>query len=257
MKRSKGFSSETNETIISVVVILFVLIVGYAVYSDRKNNKKRKNAHKRYCDENGFQYTEIAESIPGCNEKFDMLIRGKDQRIENIMSGTRGDYDFQIFDFYYYMESPSPRNPLHKYDKEYGETICFLRKKSEKNFPHFYMLQNTLINEEKGKAKYNLFIKDVYFLPKIEGIKDIEFPLEEELSLIVRTNNEEEIKAFYTKQRIDSIKSFFDQTGGFIYIYEGKANCLLAGYTRIMTIEERLEILDCAIKMYEALDIDL
>lgn len=253
MNRSKGFSSQTNEIIISVVVVVFVLLIGYATYMDMKDDKKRKKAHRKYCEENGFQYTEISESIPGCNEKFDMLLRGKNQSIENIMSGTKGDYEFQIFDFHYYLERHSPRSPINTYNKEFVETLCFLRKKGEKAFPHFYMLQNTLLNEEKEKAKYNLYIKDVYFLPKIEGIKEIEFPLEEGLTLVVRSSNEEEMKEFYTNQRIDSIKRFFDETGGFIYIYEGKGDCLLAGYTRVMSIEERLEILDCAIKMYEAL----
>lgn len=253
MKRGKGFSSDTNGTIISVVVVILLLIIGYATYCDKKNKKKRDDAIKNYSNDNGLQYTEIAETIPNCNENFDMLTRGKKQRIENIMSGTKNGYEFHIFDFYYYLERRNPRHPLTTYDKEFSETLCFIRKKGEKGFPHFYMLENILIDEVKNDLKYDLYVKDVYFLPKVEGINDIEFPLDEDLKLVVRTTNEEEIKAFFSNQRIESVKSVFDETGGFIYIYEGKSDCLLTGYTRLTNIQERLEILDCAIKMHEAL----
>ena len=253
MGRSKGLSSEANEVIISVIVVAFILIIGYVTYIDMKKKKKRDDAIKNYCNEKGIQYTEIAETIPGCNEKFDIIFRGNQRKIENIMSGTRVDYEFQIFDFYYYLTRRSPRHPLYTYEKEFGETLCFIRKKGGKTFPHFYMLENILIDEIRKNLKYDLYVKEVYFLPKVEGIKEIEFPLDEDLKLLVRSVNEEEMRSFFTSQRIDSIDRFFDETGGFIYIYEGKNDSLLASYQRLMSIEERFELLDCAIKMYDAL----
>ena len=139
-----------------------------------------------------------------------MTNRGKDQRLDHIMSGTRSDYEFQIFDFNYTLEKPDPRFPVNKYNEENTETICFLRKKGNA-FPHFYMLEKSLIES------------DVDFLPKNGEMKDIEFVLNEEEKLLVKTNNEEEIKEFFSAHRIESIKEKYSQE----YIYEVKGEYFL------------------------------
>lgn len=234
--RSKGFNDETIGYFVGFIVAVFVFFLIY----DFIYNKKRKESVSKYCSQNGLKYTRYSESILDCNEKFDMILRGKDQRLDHIMSGSRGDYEFQIFDFYYYLKKRGPR--LNTYDKEFGETICFLRKKGGKAFPHFYMFQNVMLDDN---------IDDL--LPKVEGIKDIEFPLEEDTKLIVKSVNEDEMRTFFTKQRVDSVSKFFDETGGFIYVYEGKGDCLLVAYPQIKQVAERLELLECAVKLYEAL----
>ena len=239
MRRSNGLSDESVGITVGLFVVVFVFFVVYNfIY-----NKKRKEVVSKYCRENGITYTETAESIIGCDEKFDMMMRGKSQSLDHIMSGTRGDYEFQIFDFYYTLEKPDPRFPLNTYNEEIGETICFIRKKG-KSFPHFYMLEKDFLDS------------DVDFLPKIEGIKDIEYPLEDEFAtLVVKSVNEEEMRTFFNSQKIDSLNNCFKDipASDFGYIYEGKGDCFLAAKLSIVSVKERLELLDIALKVFEAL----
>ena len=93
--RTKSLSDETIGYSVGIIVFIFL---GYVIYSFIFH-KKRKEVMSNYCQQNGLKYTETSEQILDCNEQFDMILRGKDQCLDHIISGTRGDYEFQIFDF--------------------------------------------------------------------------------------------------------------------------------------------------------------
>lgn len=232
MKRNSGLSDESVGMTFGIVVVIFLFFVIYNfIY-----NKKRKDSIGNYCKQNGINYTVTSESIIGCNERFIMMNRGKAQRLDHIMSGIKNDYEFQIFDFNYTLEKPDPRFPVNKYNEELCETICFLKKKTNA-LPHFYMLEKSLLES------------DVDFLPHNNELKDIEFTLNNEEKLIVKTYNEGEIKQFFSDHRIESIKEKYTRE----YIYEVKGEYVLVAFLDVLSVKDRLILLEKALKFYNSL----
>lgn len=243
--RNTGLTDEGIGIVVGIIFFVFVFFVIYNIIY----NKRRKDVISKYCKQNGLNYIETSESIIGCEEKFDIMLCGKDQRLDHIMSGKKGEYEFQIFDFYYTLEKLSQRNPLVTYNEEIGETICFIRKKGGKNFAHLYMLEKGVLGS------------DVDFLPKVEGIKNFEYPLvdegytEEFATLVVKSINENEIKSFFNSQRISSLTNCFADISPdeFNYIYEAKNDSMLVASLGILSVEQRLQLLNTGVKVYEAL----
>lgn len=232
----------TDEGIGYLVGFFFFIFMFFVIYN-YFYNKKRKQMIGGYCRQYGLKYTETSDAILGCDEKFDMTTRGQNQSYDHIMSGTRGDYEFQILDFYYTVEKRNPRHGLTTYNEEVIETFCFLKKKG-KALPHFYMV-------EKGMLE-----SDVDFLPKIEGIKNIDFPLEDEFATLnVRSVNEDEIKKYFNKQRLDSLNNCFKDVPASDYdlIYEAKGDCLLVAKLAVLSVKDRLQMLETALKVFEAM----
>ena len=233
--RSKGLSSDEA---IGYTLGLFILVfVGFVIYSFIFH-KKRKAVMSKYCLENGLKYTETSEQILDCNEQFDMILRGKDQCLDHIISGTRGDYEFQIFDFCYTLEKPDPKFPKTTYNEEFTETICCLKKKG-KALPNFYMLTQSLIQTDVG------------FIPKVKEYIDVDLLRinDDKETVVVKTRNEDEILDFFDLPKTEAIKPIMKEE----YIYEGKGEYLLVANLEIMSIKERLELLDSAVKMFEVL----
>ena len=232
----------TDEEIGYLAGFFFIIFMFFVIYN-YFNYKKRKQMIGGYCRQYGLKYTEISDTILGCDEKFDMTARGQNQSYDHIMSGTRGDYEFQIIDFYYTVEKRNPRYSFTTYNEGVTETICFLKKQG-KDLPHFYMV-------EKGMLE-----SDVDFLPKIEGIKNFEFPLEDEFATLnVRSVNEDEIKTYFNKQRLDSLNNCFKDVPLCDYnlIYEAKGDCLLVAKLAVLSVNERLQMLETALKVFEAM----
>ncbi len=232
----------TDEGIGYLVGIVFFIFMFFVVYNFF-HSKKRKQLIDGYCRNFGLKYTETSDTLLGCDEKFDMTSRGEGQCYDHIMSGTRGDYEFQIFDFCYTVEKRNPRNPLLTYNEVLTETICFIRKKG-KSLPHLYMV-------EKGMLE-----SDVDFLPKVEGIKSFDFPFEDDFATLnVRSINEDEVKEYFNKQRLDSLCNCFKDVPASDYdlIYECKGDCLLVGKLAELSVEERLHMLEISLKVFEAM----
>ena len=234
MRSSKGLSDEAIGYTVGFIVLVFIGFVIYSIVF----HKKRKEIISKYCDEHGLKYTEFSEQILDCNEQFDMILRGKNQYLEHIISGTRGDYEFQIFDFCYTLEKPDPKFPKTTYNEGFTESICYLKKKG-KALPHFYMLTQSLIQS------------DVDFVPKVKEYSDVDLLKinDDKETVIVKTRNEDEILDFFDLPRTDAIQPIMKEE----YIYEGKGEYLLVANLEIMSIEERLDMLNNAVKMFEVL----
>ncbi len=232
--RTKSLSDETIGYSVGIIVFIFL---GYVIYSFIFH-KKRKELMSNYCKQNGLTYTETSEQILNCNEQFDMILRGKNQYLDHIISGTRGDYEFQIFDFCFTLEKPSPKFPTTTYNEGFTETICCLKKKG-KALPHFYMLTKGIMES------------DVDFIPKVKEYIDIDLTRinNDTETVIVKTRNEDEILNFFDLPKTDAINTTMKEQ----YIYEGKGEYLLVAHLDLMSIKERLELLDSAVKMYEIL----
>ncbi len=232
--RTKSLSDEAIGYSVGIIVFIFL---GYVIYSFIFH-KKRKEVMSNYCQQNGLKYTETSEQILDCNEQFDMMLRGKDQCLDHIISGTRGDYEFQIFDFCYTLEKPNPRFPTTTFNEEFTETICCLKKKG-KALPHFYMLTDSLIQTNVG------------FIPQVKEYIDVDLVKinNDTETMVVKTRNEDEILNFFDLPKTEAIKTKVDGK----YIYEGKGEYLLVSYIEIMSIKERLEILENALKVFESL----
>ena len=233
--RSKGLSSD--EAFGCTIGFIVLLLIGFGIYGIIFH-KKRKDVMSKYCQENGLKYTEISEQILDCNEQFDMILRGKNQYLAHIISGTRGDYEFQIFDFNYTLEKPHPKIFKATYDEGFTESICCLKKKG-KNLPHFYMLTQSLIQSDVG------------FIPKVKEYIDVDLLRinNDKETVVVKTRNEEEILDFFDLPKTDALQTVIEDK----YIYEGKGEYLLVANLDIMSIEERLEMLNSAVKVFEAL----
>ena len=232
--RTKSLSDETIGYSVGIIVFIFL---GYVIYS-LIFHKKRKELMSNYCKQNGLKYTETSEQILDCNEQFDMILRGKDQYLDHIISGTREDYEFQIFDFCYTLEKKDPKYPTTTYNEEFTETICCLKKKG-KTLPHFYMLTNSLIRTDVG------------FIPKVKEYTDVDLVKinNDRETVVVKTRNEDEILDFFDLPKTEALKTKMRDN----FIYEGKGEYLLVAYLDLMSIKERLELLDNAVKMYEIL----
>ncbi len=232
--RSKGLSDEAIGYTVGFIVFVFIGFVIYNIIF----HKKRKAVMSKYCQGNGLKYTETSKCIIDCNEQFDMIFRGKDQYLDHIVSGTRGDFEFQIFDFCYTLEKPDPKFPKTTYNEEFTESICCLKKKG-KALPHFYMLTESLMHS------------DVDFIPKVKEFNDVELLKinDDNETVIVKTRNEDEILDFFDLPKTDAIKTIMKEE----YVYEGKGEYLLVAKLDLMSIEERLELLDNAVKMFEVL----
>ena len=232
--RRNGLSDEA----IGYTVGLFVFVfIGFVIYSFIFH-KKRKEVMSKYCQENGLKYTEFSEQILDCNEQFDMILRGKDQGLDHIISGTRGDYEFQIFDFNYTLEKPDPKFPKTTYNEEFTESICCLKKKG-KALPHFYMLTDSLIQTNVG------------FIPQVKEYIDVDLVKinNDTETMVVKTRNEDEILDFFDLPKTDALQPILKEE----YIYEGKGEYLLVANLDIMSVKERLELLDNAVKVFEVL----
>lgn len=227
----------TDELIGYSVGVVFFAFVGYMIYSFIFH-KKRKEVMSNYCQQNGLKYTESSDSIMDCNEEFDMILRGKDQCLDHIISGTRGDFEFQIFDFSYTLEKPSPKFPTTTYNEEMTESICCLKKKG-KSLPHFYMLANSLL------------YSDVGFIPKVPDFKDVDLVKinNDQETVVVKTRNEDEILNYFDLPRTEALKTCLREN----FIYEGKGEYLLVANLELMSIKERLEMLENAVKVFEVL----
>ena len=215
-----------------IVIVLFCLFI-YKLVS----NKKHKDEISHYCQQNGLKYTETAIYIPDCSIKFNLTNSGKNQEFTNFMAGNRNEYEFQIFDFCFYVETINSRFPDQKHDDEYNSTMCLLRKKG-KQLPAMYFLDKELFDADKD------------LLPKIENLHDIELDgKESDEKIIVRSRNETEARQLFSGQRLDYIKSSFMQD----FKYEIQGEYLLVSATDTISVKERLNLLDNSIKMFEAI----
>ena len=232
--RTPSLSDESVGYAVGIFVFIFLAACIYNFIL----NKKRKDVISNYCKQNGLNYTETSNYIMNCNEQFDIMQRGKDQSCDHIMSGTSRDYDYQIFDFCYTLEKPDPKYPMTTYNEGFSETICFLTKKG-KPFPHFYMLAKSILQS------------DVDFLPKVKDFKEVELLTinDEQETVLVKTRDEDAVLDFFDLPRTDALKTSFKEE----YIYEGKGECLLVSYLGLMSVKERLELLDNAVKVFESL----
>lgn len=231
----------TDEIIGYFVGIFVFAFIGYMIYSF-VYNKKRKEILSRYCQQNGIKYLEDSDYIIDCKEEFDITSRGKDRLYDHIMYGSRNDYEFQLIDFSYTLEKPDPKFPLTTYNEVFNESLCVLHKKG-KRLPHFYMLTKSLIQSDVG------------FVPKVKEYSDVDLLKinDDNETVIVKTRNEDEILDFFDLPRTDAIQPIMKEE----FIYEGKGEYLLVSSLNIMSVEERIEMLNSAVKMFEALSIGM
>ena len=232
--RRNGLSDEAIGYTVGFFAFIILAIFIYNIIF----HKKRKEVMSKYCQEKGLKYTEFSEQILDCNEQFDMILRGKKQYLDHIISGTRGDFEFQIFDFCYSIEKPNPKFPKTTYDEDFSESICCLKKKG-KNLPHFYMLTQSLIQTDVG------------YIPKVKEYINVDLLRinDDKETVVVKTRNEDEILDFFDLPKTDALQTLIKDK----YIYEGKGEYLLVANLELMSIKERLELLDNAVKVFEAL----
>ncbi len=222
--------------LISLFVFIFIVAVIYSLIKD----KKRKEQFSKYCEQNRIKYQEDSEYIIDCNEKFDITSRGKNQCYYHIMHGTRNDYDFQLIDFYYSIEKTSSKPPFNKYDETFNETLCVIHKK-EINFPHFYMLVKGFLNS------------DVNFLPTIKDYEDIDLievkTIDGEDMVLVRTRNEDETLQFFDTSKCEAVQKNIKED----LVYEGNGEYLIVSKLELLSLDDRLKLLENSIKMFEAI----
>lgn len=216
-------------------VVLGLLVVAVFLGLYMAYEKRRKKGIRDYCLKNGVKFIEKADSMVECSETFDLTSRGTNRTFELIMSGSQLGYDFQIFDFSYDEKTDESDDPDE--DERITESVCLISKYG-RLMPSFFMFERDILDG------------DLDYLPKIKGGKEVFFPKNKSFEEVycVKTRNEAEVRPFLESKLSEIALNY--ESG---FLYEAKGEYLLVSFIVKMSIEDRLKMLQNAIKMFNVL----
>ena len=209
-------------------VIIFVIAMIVGAYETEKE-KKRRSEIASYCRRSGIVYSEIANDIPSIAYNFSLMQeKGHTNEWRVEMSGSRGPFDFYLFEHYYVSGSGKSRHSE-------TNTICILTKVGT-NMPQFFARDENMILDGLGK----LF-----------GGQDINFADDPEFSrkFVLQGMSEHEIRKFFNRR----VRSTFVMKHYNGYKYEGYGNCFMIMVPGKLELEQRLTLLANTVSIFQGI----
>ena len=253
-------SHSANSASIFSALIPFLIMIGivvYVVYLD----KKRKKAINDFCQRNGMTYQDKVISLPAAAQQFAVVNLGAQRTISSVMSGTRNNIKFYIFEVTSDQLKESRISGRNKDSASLAHTICLIVS-NKTRFPSFYLrdsddkLPNTfqlLGMDMKAPNIYNLGIDILNPDKRYEkkGGKDIELSDYPDFcsDFILKGRNEEEVNKYFTPERINALIDSH-QPG---YQYEAYEDCFMVSQQYTLYLDGRLDLLKKSMVIYNSL----
>ncbi len=202
-------------------IIYFVIVV-------TNNEIKMKQAIIDYCKNNNLKYFEKAKNIPAVAKSFSLInINGHNYLDE--MSGTRGNYTIDVFDYSYVTGSGKRSHYI-------VNTICIVKGNNIK-MPKFFIRDKKAIIDSLGKlfgGQDIIFSEDTTFSNKF----------------VLQGNSEPLIKEFFDSK----IRATFSNNHIPEYKYEGDQDCFMLSAPRKLALNERINLISMAMNIFKEFD---
>ncbi len=251
-----GNSSGSFITGLIPFLIMFGIVI-YVVYQD----KKRKKAINDFCIRNGMTYQDKIITLPSTAQRFAIVNLGAERTIESVMSGTRNNIKFYIFEVSSEQLKNTYSSGKRKHNTYLAHTVC-LMVNTKTRFPSFYIRDSSdnlprtiqvLGMKTDVPNIYTLGI-DIMNPDKIyekKGGKNIELTDYPDFcnDFVLKGCNEENVYNFFTLERINA---FMDnhQPG---YQYEANGDCFMVSQSHILDLDGRLDLLKKSMIIYNSL----
>ncbi len=251
-----GNSSGSFITGLIPFLIMFGIVI-YVVYQD----KKRKKAINDFCIRNGMTYQDKIITLPSAAQRFAIVNLGVERTIESVMSGTRNNIKFYIFEVTseQFKSSQSSRNRRQR--TCLGHTVCLMIN-TQTRFPSFYLRDSSdklpktfhfLGMDIKAPNIYTMGI-DIMNPDKIyekKGGKNIELTDYPDFcnDFVLKGQNEEEVYQYFTLERINALMN--NHEAG--YQYEANIDCFMVSKPYMLDLEGRLDFFKKSMVIYNSL----
>ncbi|MBR4328797.1 MAG: hypothetical protein IKO19_09235 [Candidatus Riflebacteria bacterium] len=257
MSHSRSGNSSGSFITFLIPFLLMVGVVIYVVYQD----KKRKKALNDFCIRNGMTYQDKVITLPSTAQRFAIVNLGAERTISSVMSGTRNNIKFYIFEVTSEQLNSSQGSRNRKHNACLGHTVCLMIN-TQTRFPSFYLRDSSdklpktfqfLGMEIPVPNPYNLGIDILNPDKKYEkkGGKNIELTDYPDFcsDFVLKGCNEEEVYQYFTPERINA---FMDnhQPG---YQYEAKEDCFMVSKPYVTDLDGRLDLFKKSMVIYNSL----
>ena len=255
---SNSHSTNTGSFITALIPLIF--IIGGAIYMIYQD-KKRKKEINDFCIRNGMTYQDKAINLPSAAQQFAIVNLGATRTISSVMSGTRNNIKFYIFEVTSEQLKESHGSGGKKQNACLGHTVCLMINTNTR-FPSFYLRDSSdnlpktfqfLGMELKAPDIYNLGIDVLNPDKKYEkkGGKNIELTDYPDFcsNFILKGCNEEEVYQYFTPEIINTLMDKHEPG----YQYEAKGHCFMVSKPYMLPLDDRLDFFKKSMVIYNSL----
>ena len=252
-------SSSVNPSII-FFFILFLTIVGLVFYLDYKDKKRRKEINE-FCKRNGMTYLDKIVTLPATAQKFSIVNIGAQRNISSVMTGTRNNIKFYIFEITSDQEKVISRANRNKHSITLSHTVCLLLNIKTK-FPSFYLRDsNDKIPKTFQFLGMDMEAPNIYTMGidilnpdkryERKGGKNIELKDYPDFcsDFVLKGINEEEVYKYLTPEKINALID--NHQPGFLY--EVNADCFMVSTPYVLNLDDRLKFFKKSMVIYNSL----
>ena len=256
---SNSHSGNSTGNFIGFLVFFFIML-GVAVYVFYQD-KKRKKEINDFCIKNGMTYQDEVISLPSTAQQFAIVNLGAERTISSVMSGTRNNIKFYIFE----VSSEQIKGPLRPRNKalyaSLSHTVCLIIN-TKTRFPSFYLRDSNdkfpktfqLLGMEMEGPNFYTWDRDILNPDKIyekKGGKNIELPDFPDFcsDFVLKGCNEEDVYKYFTLERINALMNNHEPG----YQYEAKGDCFMVSKPYVTFLDDRLDLFKKSMVIYNSL----
>ena len=243
-----------------IAIIPFLLMVGVAIYVVYQE-KKRKKEINDFCIRNGMTYQDKIITLPSTAQQFAIVNLGGKRTISSVMSGTRNNIKFYIFEVTSEQLEESVSSRGRRQNACIGHTVCLMIN-TQTRFPSFYLRDSSdklsksfqfLGMEIEALNIYKMGIDILNPDKKYEkkGGKNIELTDYADFcnDFVLKGRNEEEVYKYFTLERINAFMDNHQQG----YQYEANGDCFMVSKPYMLPLDDRLDFFKKSMVIYNNL----